>query len=173
MKATDTDDFQQQVLSRLDKLDADIKALQLNSSFKDTVWTTRFARYYRADTASAQNTQFPVSPKLTHSGGFFQEQKTSPQFQSQEQSEKVYERRVFTPTRLSTFTDDKEDKKNCPNFAVDINKEIRERGDRAIATAAGGAFLGGLIAQLPGAIAGGAFGALFGLFVRTKKTRSA
>lgn len=48
-------------------------------------------------------------------------------------------------------------------------KEIWERGDRAIATATGAAFLGGLVAQIPGAIAGAVFGILFGLFVRSKK----
>lgn len=48
--------------------------------------------------------------------------------------------------------------------------EIWERGDRAIATGAGFAFLGGLLAQLPGAVAGAVFGALYGLFVAPKKS---
>jgi hypothetical protein len=52
-------------------------------------------------------------------------------------------------------------------------KEIWQRGDRAIATGAGGALLGGIVAQLPGAIAGAVFGTLYGLFVVPKKTRRA
>lgn len=48
-------------------------------------------------------------------------------------------------------------------------EEIWERGDRAIAVAAGGAVLGGLIAQVPGTIVGGIAGVLFGLFVPSKK----
>lgn len=47
-----------------------------------------------------------------------------------------------------------------------------ERGDRALATGAGGAFLGGIIAQLPGALTGGVFGVLFGLFVVSNKHNS-
>ena len=52
-------------------------------------------------------------------------------------------------------------------------KEIWQRGDRAIATGAGGALLGGIVAQLPGAIAGAIFGALYGLFVVPKETSRA
>lgn len=50
-----------------------------------------------------------------------------------------------------------------------VEKEIWERGDRAIAIAAGGAVLGGLVAQVPGTIIGGIAGALFGFFVPSKK----
>ncbi|OWY66858.1 hypothetical protein B7486_34420 [cyanobacterium TDX16] len=52
-------------------------------------------------------------------------------------------------------------------------KKIWQRGDRAIATGSGGALLGGIVAQLPGAIAGAIFGALYGLFVVPKETSSA
>jgi hypothetical protein len=52
-------------------------------------------------------------------------------------------------------------------------KEIWQRGDRAIATGAGSAFLGGIVAQLPGAIAGAVFGTLYGLFVVPKQTSRA
>ena len=51
----------------------------------------------------------------------------------------------------------------------DVENNIWERGDRAIAIAAGGAVLGGLIAQVPGSIIGGIAGALFGFLVPSKK----
>lgn len=44
------------------------------------------------------------------------------------------------------------------------NKRILKLGDRMIAFSSGGAFLGGLIAQIPGAIVGALAGAMFGLF---------
>lgn len=47
-----------------------------------------------------------------------------------------------------------------------------ERGDRAIAFSAGGAFLGGLIAQIPGAIVGALAGAIFGWFEKSKPASS-
>jgi hypothetical protein len=52
-------------------------------------------------------------------------------------------------------------------------KKIWQRGDRAIATGAGGALLGGIVAQLPGAVAGAVFGTLYGLFVVPKATSRA
>jgi hypothetical protein len=44
---------------------------------------------------------------------------------------------------------------------------ILEKGNRIIAFASGGAFLGGLIAQVPGAIAGAIIAAIYGTFVKT------
>lgn len=55
------------------------------------------------------------------------------------------------------------------NMPAATKRDIWERGDRAIAVGAGAAFLGGAIAQLPGAIVGGIFGILFGLSVKPKK----
>lgn len=43
-------------------------------------------------------------------------------------------------------------------------EKVSEKGDRMIAFASGGAFLGGLIAQIPGAVAGALAGAIFGWF---------
>ncbi|PSB21351.1 hypothetical protein C7B61_08245 [filamentous cyanobacterium CCP1] len=45
-------------------------------------------------------------------------------------------------------------------------EKIATKGDRMIAFAAGGAFLGGLIAQISGAIVGALMGATFDCFVR-------
>jgi Phycobilisome protein len=61
------------------------------------------------------------------------------------------------------------DKVERINNSATPAKKIRERGNRAIAIGAGYAFLGGLFAQLPGAIAGAVFGVLFGLFVNSKR----
>lgn len=51
-------------------------------------------------------------------------------------------------------------------------RDIWERGDRAIALAAGGSFLGGAIAQIPGAIVGGILGAALGLFGKSRRSGS-
>lgn len=50
-------------------------------------------------------------------------------------------------------------------------KQVAERGDRVLAFSAGGAFLGGLLAQIPGAVIGAFAGAMFGWFENTA-TRS-
>lgn len=57
------------------------------------------------------------------------------------------------------------------NFFDDRIKQIFERGDRMIAYASGAAFLGGLIAQIPGAIIGALAGALFGLLGKDKAAK--
>lgn len=49
-------------------------------------------------------------------------------------------------------------------------QNIWRRGDRMIALSSGGAFLGGLIAQVPGAAVGAVIGAIFGWFNRTEAT---
>lgn len=51
-------------------------------------------------------------------------------------------------------------------------RDIWERGDRAIALAAGGGVLGGAIAQIPGAIVGAVFGATLGLFGKSRRSVS-
>ncbi|OWY65855.1 hypothetical protein B7486_39800 [cyanobacterium TDX16] len=52
-----------------------------------------------------------------------------------------------------------------------IEEKILERGNRAIITGAGFAFLGGLFAQLPGAITGAVIGIIFGLFASRSNVR--
>lgn len=44
------------------------------------------------------------------------------------------------------------------------------KGDQIIAFAAGGSFLGGLIAQIPGAAIGALLGVVFGLFYKNHKS---
>ncbi|MUL35866.1 hypothetical protein [Gloeocapsopsis dulcis] len=173
MQATDTDDFQKQVLSRLDKLDNDIKALQLQLPqlrvVEDTVYTSPDVE----DTAHVGGVIYrKVSSEGSEHTTLVARRTYRGYFKKQEISEKAAMPSV--PTVLLEETSPKPpSQQQSTQVYIDINKEIRERGDRAIATAAGGAFLGGLIAQLPGAIAGGAFGAIFGLFVRTKKSSHA
>jgi len=176
MKATDTDDFQQQVLLRLEKIDDAIKALQLQLRVvEDTIYTSPDLEdtadvggsvvYHNVSSDSSEDATIVtrrITLRRTHRG----------YFQKQETSEKGAMPSVSTVLLEETSPQSpsqKQSNKNC----TDTSKEIRERGDRAIATAAGGAFLGGIIAQLPGAIAGGVFGAVFGLFVRTKKSSRA
>ncbi len=45
-----------------------------------------------------------------------------------------------------------------------VTQSVWKRGDRVIALSSGGAFLGGLIAQVPGAVVGAVTGAIFGWF---------
>jgi len=51
-----------------------------------------------------------------------------------------------------------------------IGAGIERRGDRLIAMTAGGAFLGGVLAQAPGAIIGASTGAMFALLARVKQS---
>jgi hypothetical protein len=51
------------------------------------------------------------------------------------------------------------------------SQEIKAKGDRVIAYASGAAFLGGLIAQIPGAIAGALAGTLFGLLSKDRTAK--
>lgn len=55
---------------------------------------------------------------------------------------------------------------------VPLEKEVWRSGDRAIAFAAGGAFFGGLIAQIPGAVVGALAGTMFGWFEKGKPANS-
>ncbi len=48
------------------------------------------------------------------------------------------------------------------NQASNLNEDVWDRGERMIALASGGTFLGGLIAQVPGAVIGAFLGATFG-----------
>lgn len=50
------------------------------------------------------------------------------------------------------------------NQASNLNEDVWDRGEQMIALASGGAFLGGLIAQAPGAVIGAFLGATFGWF---------
>lgn len=58
------------------------------------------------------------------------------------------------------------------SFFEDKQQSFWQNGDRAIAFASGGAFLGGLIAQVPGAIVGALAGAIFGWFEKDKPANS-
>jgi len=59
---------------------------------------------------------------------------------------------------------------NQPQQVKETNWKSRvwSQGDRAIAFASGGAFLCGIIAELPGAIVGAIVGLLWGYFTKTK-----
>jgi hypothetical protein len=52
------------------------------------------------------------------------------------------------------------------------SRKLRDMGDRVIALSSGGAFLGGLIAQVPGAIVGALAGAIVGYLGNSKTTNS-
>jgi hypothetical protein len=58
------------------------------------------------------------------------------------------------------------------NKTLSFSKTLAEKGDRIIAFASGGAFAGGLIAQVPGAVIGAAAGAIFGWFESNKTAKA-
>lgn len=77
----------------------------------------------------------------------------------------------FTQTNeLAAKTESKLNK--VENNRLDLARNFVEKGDRTIAFSAGGAFLGGLIAQIPGAIVGALVGAIFGWFEKDKPATS-
>ena len=53
------------------------------------------------------------------------------------------------------------------NFPGNTELNIVQKGNRIITFASGGAFLGGLIAQVPGAITGAIIAAVYATFVKT------
>ena len=61
-------------------------------------------------------------------------------------------------------------KRNPNSEAFQYN--IWEKGNQMIAFASGDAFLGGLLAQVPGAIAGAIIAAIYGTFVKTPTERT-
>lgn len=70
-----------------------------------------------------------------------------------------------SPTTVNKLYNGRPMKNKRPdNQASALNEDIWNRGERMIALASGGAFLGGLIAQVPGAAIGAFLGATFGWF---------
>jgi hypothetical protein len=64
-----------------------------------------------------------------------------------------------------------ESKQTSPQVALDsfaMNESFWRRGNRIISFASGGAFLGGFIAQLPGAVLGVIAGTVLGLFIKVE-----
>ena len=72
--------------------------------------------------------------------------------------------------KLGAKTESKLNK--AENKRLSLVQNFVEKGDRAIAFSAGGAFLGGLIAQIPGAVVGALAGAIFGWFEKSKPANS-
>lgn len=77
-----------------------------------------------------------------------------------------------TPLHTSTplqFSELSKIKPSRTSSAVKSRSNFWERGDRVIALGSGGAFLGALIAQLPGAVIGGVIATLFAWFTYSSK----
>jgi hypothetical protein len=63
-------------------------------------------------------------------------------------------------------------KERVTQVSSNYSRALMEKGDRMIAFASGGAFAGGLIAQVPGAVVGAVAGAIFGWFESSKTVKA-
>lgn len=82
---------------------------------------------------------------------------------------------VRQPDERGIFSDstvEPEQPQRSIDTAIVVNEKVWNRGERMIALASGGAFLGGLIAQVPGAAIGAVAGAIFGWLERSEETNA-